>query len=181
MTTNQDARAAESVALREAIRGVTSVSFGLLRECLGPLEVSAALIESDDSEQLDALIDKVRAALAAYDAAQSEPAVVAESAEQRAVPAGFVLSRATDLHEKAGMPWWGAEELALSEAGIDEAGIDELIGECGYAGLESLLTCADELRQFTRSILVHQHLAAAPAAQQAAPSNLQLREGGERG
>lgn len=75
-----------------------------------------------------------------------------------------LLSRAIELHEKAGMPWVDAEELALSEAGIDDAILDELIGEAGYSGLESMLTTVDELRRFTRSILVHQPLAALRAS-----------------
>lgn len=61
---------------------------------------------------------------------------------------------AASLREKASMPWSDAEQLALKEAGIDDSEIDELIGECGYAGLSSLLTTEDELRQFTRSVLV---------------------------
>ncbi len=73
--------------------------------------------------------------------------------------ASGILARALELHEKASMPWAAAEELALSEAGIDDAAIDELIGEAGYAGLDSLLTDPDSLRQFARSLLVHQPLA----------------------
>lgn len=68
----------------------------------------------------------------------------------------LVQKRAADLHHKAAMPWSDAEALALNEVGIDNRAIDELIGECGYAGLQSMLCSADELRQFTRSVLVHQ-------------------------
>ena len=53
------------------MRGQQGVLVGLLRECLGPLELSAALIESDDSEQMDELTEKVRAALGAIDSALS--------------------------------------------------------------------------------------------------------------
>lgn len=76
---------------------------------------------------------------------------------------GNLLARATDLHEKASMPWADAEELALKEAGIDDAAIDELIGECAPCGLESLVTGADELRRFTRAVIVHQPAALAKA------------------
>lgn len=57
-----------------SLKGRYGVLVGLLRECLDPLEVSAALIESDDTEQIEGLIDKVRAALQAHPAAPaSEP------------------------------------------------------------------------------------------------------------
>jgi hypothetical protein len=68
--------------------------------------------------------------------------------------------RAIELHEKAFMPWHDAEQLALKEVGIDDAAIDELIGECASAGVDSLLTEPDDLRQFTRAVLVHNPLAA---------------------
>lgn len=42
------------------LRGQFGVAVALLRECIGPLEVSAALIESDDTEQMEALIRRVQ-------------------------------------------------------------------------------------------------------------------------
>jgi hypothetical protein len=42
------------------LRGQLAVAVDLLRECIGPLEVSAAVIESDDTEQMETLIDQVR-------------------------------------------------------------------------------------------------------------------------
>lgn len=77
-----------------------------------------------------------------------------------------IQQRAIDLHEKAAMPWPDAEELALNEVGIDARAIDELIGECGYAGLASMLCTDDELRRFTRSVLVHQPASSLPQAPQ---------------
>lgn len=71
-----------------------------------------------------------------------------------------LLKRAAELHVKAGMLWPDAEELALSEAGIDAAAIDELIGECASSGLDALLTTPDDLRAFARAVLVHQPHAA---------------------
>lgn len=66
-----------------------------------------------------------------------------------------LLSRATDLHEKAQMPWSEAEALALSEAGITLSTIDELIGNSAYRGVDSLLTTPDDIRKFTCALLVH--------------------------
>lgn len=84
--------------------------------------------------------------------------------------ANSIQRRAASLHSKTGMSWDEAEQLALSEAGIDDEAIDELIGECGYSGLESLLTTPDELRRFTRSVLVHQPLASSPQPEAAQPN-----------
>lgn len=72
-------------------------------------------------------------------------------------------ARAIELHEKTSMPWAEAERLALSEAGIDDAAVDELIGECGPSGLKTLLADPDDLRDYTRSVLVHQPVATPPA------------------
>lgn len=52
--------------LRSA-RGEQGVLTNLLRECVGPLEVSAAIFESDDAEPLDDLIERVKAVLTAID------------------------------------------------------------------------------------------------------------------
>lgn len=89
--------------LTDAMRGVTGVCFGLLRECLGPLEVSAALIESDDSEHMDELIGKVRAALTAYDAALAAPHATTEQSEagDHFADAGKLVPPAT-THAQAG-------------------------------------------------------------------------------
>ena len=100
----------------------------------------------------------------AYDAIEASARALAAIPAQPNVDVSDLLKRAVDLHEKAGMPWVDAEELALSEAGIDDAILDELIGEAGYSGLESMLTTGDELRRFTRSVLVHQPLAALRAS-----------------
>lgn len=45
----------------QRLRGELGVAVDLLRECVGPLEVSAAIIESDDTEQLESLIERVKA------------------------------------------------------------------------------------------------------------------------
>ena len=80
----------------------------------------------------------------------------APAAPAQAVPLSHALvMRAEALHLNAGMPWHQAEEAALSEVGIHDAEIDELIGECAPVGLESLITGAEELRRFTRAVLVH--------------------------
>lgn len=42
------------------VRGQLDVAISLLRECVGPLEVSAASIESDDDEAMGALIGRVK-------------------------------------------------------------------------------------------------------------------------
>lgn len=93
---------------------------------------------------------------------------VALAASPHGVPPqpSSIQQRAIYLHEKAAMPWPDAEELALNEAGIDARAIDELIGECGYAGLASMLCTDDELRRFTRSVLVHQPASSLPQAPQ---------------
>lgn len=51
-----------------SLRGQMRVLTALLSECLGPLEVSAAIFESDDAEPLEELITKVQKALAALSA-----------------------------------------------------------------------------------------------------------------
>lgn len=45
---------------QERLRGQFDVAVALLRECIGPLEVSAAVIESDDGEQMEVLLERVR-------------------------------------------------------------------------------------------------------------------------
>lgn len=113
----------------------------------------------------------------AYAAGMGDPLVMAAPAAVAGTSAPTsILKRATELHEKGFMPWAEAEELALSEAGIDDAEIDELIGNCGYAGLSSLLTTEDELRTFTRSVLVHQPHIAPTTQQEAAYTSVQLAE-----
>lgn len=62
-----------------------------------------------------------------------------------------IQKRATDLVEKAGMPWHEAEELALSEYGVDAAAIDELQGEC----CRSDILTGDDIPALIRSVLVH--------------------------
>ena len=64
------------------------------------------------------------------------------------------LERAEALHEQTGMPWREAHALALEEHGIGQAALDELIGECAPRGVDSLLTTADDLREFCRAVLV---------------------------
>lgn len=57
-----EARELEAHQLSEQIivlRGRQKVAVDLLRECVGPLEVSAAIFESDDTEPLEALIETV--------------------------------------------------------------------------------------------------------------------------
>jgi hypothetical protein len=66
------------------------------------------------------------------------------------------LQRAIDLHEKAFMPWGEAEKLALEEDGIGDSEIDELIGNVSNNVVISLLD-DEEVREFVRSILVHQY------------------------
>ena len=66
------------------------------------------------------------------------------------------LQRAIDLHEKAFMPWVEAEKLALEEDGIGDSEIDELIGNASSHAIVGLLG-DEEVREFVRSILVHQY------------------------
>lgn len=79
-----------------------------------------------------------------------------------------LLKRAVDLHEKAGMPWAEAEELALSEAGIEDNHIDEISGNTDNSIICFLLS-KEEVREFTRTILIYGQplLSAAPK-----PSNV---------
>lgn len=65
-------------------------------------------------------------------------------------PTGL-LTRAIDLHEKAGMAWSDAEELALREHGISDEAIREVMGEC----TASRVLVEDEITSFVRSVLVH--------------------------
>jgi hypothetical protein len=51
-----------------AVRGRFDVAVALLRECLGPLEVSAAIIESDDGEPMEALIRRAKTFVSAASA-----------------------------------------------------------------------------------------------------------------
>ena len=48
----------------------------LLRDTLGPLEVSAAVIESDDTEQMEQLIERVKWTLNQYDSERAAHAVL---------------------------------------------------------------------------------------------------------
>lgn len=66
------------------------------------------------------------------------------------------LNRATDLHEKAAMPWAQAEKLALEEEGIGNTEIDELIGNASSHAIIGLLD-DEEVREFVRSILVYHY------------------------
>lgn len=76
-------------------------------------------------------------------------------------------ARALELHTKASMPMSQAEELALSELGIDDAAIDELSAEACCTVLLTLLD-AEDVRTFTRAVLVHQP--AATSTQAVAPT-----------
>lgn len=88
-------------------------------------------------------------------------------------PRQTLLNRATDLHEKAQMPWSEAEKLALDEAGITFSSVEELIGNCARSGVDSLLTTPNDIREFTRAILVHScGLAAHRPAQQSQARDL---------
>jgi hypothetical protein len=65
------ARPAAQTALSDeqiAVRGRFDVAVALLRECLGPLEVSAAIIESDDGEPMEALIRRAKTFVSAASA-----------------------------------------------------------------------------------------------------------------
>ncbi len=55
----QEGQALDAATLT-VLRGQFAVAVTLLGECIGPLEVSAAVIESDDGEQMEALIERVR-------------------------------------------------------------------------------------------------------------------------
>jgi hypothetical protein len=71
-----------------AVRGRFDVAVALLRECLGPLEVSAAIIESDDGEPMEALIRRaktfVSAASAPKEPAEPVPAQPTEAVQRLA-------------------------------------------------------------------------------------------------
>lgn len=71
--------------------------------------------------------------------------------------------RAIELHEKTDMPWEQADELALSEAGIDGNAIRELVSEAGvmvtgFTGVA--IMSAEEVFAFARHCLVHAPVAA---------------------
>lgn len=72
-----------------------------------------------------------------------------------AMNTGRLQQRASELHEKNGMPWSDAEELALSEQGIDDAQLRGLLGNCATQGTETQLASAEDLMDCTRSVLVH--------------------------
>ena len=61
--------AADYLTRIATLSGQRDVLRTLLRECLGPLEVSASIFESDDAEPLEELIHKVSSALNAFDTA----------------------------------------------------------------------------------------------------------------
>lgn len=50
------------------LRGQRDMLTEMLRECIGPLEVSAAVIESDDYAEMDRLIDRIKTAVSELDA-----------------------------------------------------------------------------------------------------------------
>lgn len=62
-----------------------------------------------------------------------------------------IHKRATELVEKSLMPWREAEQLALSEFGINNCEIEELQGECSASDI----LIGDEIRELIRSVLVH--------------------------
>jgi hypothetical protein len=68
-----------------AVRGRFDVAVALLRECLGPLEVSAAIIESDDGEPMEALIRRVKTFVSAASAPE-EPAEPVPAQPKRSDP-----------------------------------------------------------------------------------------------
>jgi hypothetical protein len=75
MVLNLSDRAEEATRLR----GRLDVALALLNECIGPLEVSAAIIEDEDGgEAIDALITKVRKFVA-----DAQPAVVPASSNDQ--------------------------------------------------------------------------------------------------
>lgn len=71
MAAKEELRRIVAAALTQP-SGITTVFVDLLRDCVGPLEVSAAVIDSDDGEQMDALIDRVKSALNQFDAALTQ-------------------------------------------------------------------------------------------------------------
>jgi hypothetical protein len=82
------ARPAAQTALSDeqiAVRGRFDVAVALLRECLGPLEVSAAIIESDDGEPMEALIRRVKTFVSAASAPE-EPAEPVPAQPKRSDP-----------------------------------------------------------------------------------------------
>jgi nitroreductase len=55
----------------QAELGVAAVFANLLRDCVGPLEISAAVIESDDDDQMTSLLDRLRSTLSQWDAVRA--------------------------------------------------------------------------------------------------------------
>lgn len=102
------------------------------------------------------MIDAGLGAYSSSDAPEDEVAFIFETmvaaAPGQSCPT--LLERAKMLNEKTSMPWRDAEELALRESGVEEEDIDQLIGECGAMGLDSVIATPDDLRDFTRSLLV---------------------------
>ena len=60
MVVAYDEVTAQLVRENQQLRGQFDVAVSILRHCLGPLEASAELVESDDTEQMEALIERVR-------------------------------------------------------------------------------------------------------------------------
>lgn len=87
----------------------------LLREALGPLEVSAALIEDEDGgERFDALVGRIKAALDGFDASRCHN----DRQHARDAAAGVAAGRdvLADLEQAAARKWQGAP--ACQQAGL---------------------------------------------------------------
>lgn len=141
---------AENKALRERLEALTAPAEGLAAD----VEAVLTLLEEHEWAEHCAKTPLGHRLEAAITELHNE----IHAAEERGDVADTLLKRATELHEKGFMPWVAAEELALSEIGIEEAAIDELIREGTYRAVDEdfFLTGADEIRSFTRAVLVHQ-------------------------
>ena len=77
-------------------RGRNLVLVDLLRSSLGPLEVSAAMVESDDTEQMEGLITRIKDALLLHDTMEA----ISATANDGNVPPSL---RPSDLVNTAGI------------------------------------------------------------------------------
>lgn len=70
-------------------------------------------------------------------------------------PISKLAQRATDLHEKADMPWDDADELALSEHGLSEDALCDVIADFGLIDHDGVRLMSDQdIKNLARHVLV---------------------------
>lgn len=70
-------------------------------------------------------------------------------------PISKLAQRATDLHEKADMPWDDADELALRENGLSEDALCDVIADFGLIDHDGVRLMSDQdIKNLVRHVLV---------------------------